>query len=83
MAKVKIINSDSLEYLKRDILIEIEFADAQISSYQDEIDQEKQHKQDEKTITALKKLENEWWAKRNTLHQCLCKIHNSVKEIEI
>jgi len=83
MAKVKIIDSYSLECLKNDILSEIEDANSQITSYENELKAEREHRQDEKTIKRVMHDKTIWDKKRSILHQCLCRIQSYVKEIEI
>lgn len=83
MAKVKIIDSDSLEHLRWNLLNEIEDADAQIVSYDDELEQERSHRQKEETIIRLEAHKYNCSLRRDILHQCLCKIQSYVKEIEI
>jgi len=83
MAKVKIIDSDSLECLKTDILNEIEFTNSQITTYEAELQSERKNRQDEKTIERLMKSKIDWCTKCDVLHQCLCRIQNHTKEIKI
>lgn len=83
MAKAKIINSYSLGCLKTDLHDEIEHADSQIIVYEDELKGENQHRQHSETIEMLRKSRSDWVLRRDVLHQCLCKIQNYTKEIEI
>lgn len=83
MPKVKIINSYSLECLTSVILCEIEQADSQIRSYEDELEGEKNHRQNEKSIDRISRSRDDWILRRDFLHQCLCKIKMQIKEIEI
>lgn len=83
MAKVKIIDSYSLECLISGLLCDIEEADSQIISYEDELKQEKQHRQNEHNIERISCSKHEWLLRRDVLHQCLCKIQMQIKEIEI
>lgn len=83
MAKGNIINSYSLECLKSDLHNEIEEADRQIAVYEKELEGERQHKQNEGTIARISKSRHDWLLRRDVWHQCLCKIQNHTKEIEI
>lgn len=83
MAKVKIIDSYSLECLKNNLHDEIEQANSQIIIYEDELEHEKQYKQNDKTIDRLRDSRSKWVSRREVLHQCLCKIQSHTKEIEI
>jgi len=83
MAKVKIIDSYSLECLNNDILSEIEDANSQITSYEKELNAERAHRQDEKTIKRVMDDKKIWDTKKIILHRCLCDIQSYTKEIEI
>jgi len=83
MSKVKIIDSYSLECLMSGIHCEIEEADSQVVVYEDELKDEKKHRQNERNIDRISQLRNDWILRRNVLHQCLCKIQMQIKEIEI
>ena len=83
MAKVKIIDSYSLECLISGLHSEIEEADTQIVVYQNEVKRENQHRQNDETIERARKAICDWVVRRNVLHQCLCKIQLQIKEIEI
>lgn len=83
MAKVRIINSYSLECLKNSILSEIEEADNQIIVCEDELEGENAHRRNEKTVGQISGSRHKWLLRRDVLHQCLCKIENHTKVIEI
>jgi len=83
MAKVKIIDSYSLKCLKSELLGEIEEADNQITACKDELDREKQHRQNDVTAERISVLTHDWILRRDVLHQCLCKIQGYEKELEI
>lgn len=83
MPKVKIIDSYSLECLTSGILCEIEEADSQIVAYEEELEREKQQRQNDKTIERVREAIKDWIVRRDVLHQCLCKIKMQIKEIEI
>lgn len=83
MAKIKIISSFSLECLTSGLQIEIEEADNQIIIYENELEREKQHRQNEKSIKRATNQKHDWLLRRDVLHQCLCKIQMQIKEIEI
>ena len=83
MAKAKIINSYSLVCLTNDLHSEIEHADNQIIVYEDELERERQHRQNEQNIDRILNSKHNWVLRREVLHQCLCKIQNHTKEIEI
>lgn len=83
MTKVKIIDSFSLECLKNGIKIEIEEADNQIIVYENELESEEQHRQNDKNIDRISRSRHDWSLRRDVLHQCLCKIQMQIKEIEI
>lgn len=83
MAKVKIIDSYSLECLISGIHLEIEEANSRIVVFVDELENEQRHRQDEKTIDRISKAKSSWCVRRDILEQCLCKIQMQIKEIEI
>ncbi len=83
MAKTKIIDSYSLECLVNEILGEIEQADNQINVYTDELQREKQHRQNDEIMKRTTDSLHDWVVRRDVLHQCLCKIRVQIKEIEI
>ena len=83
MAKVKIIDSYSLECLLSGLHCEIEEANSQIVIYDEESERETQHRGKGKTIDDILKSRYDWIIRRNVLHQCLVKIQMQIKEIEI
>lgn len=83
MANAKIINSYSLECLRNGILSEIEEANSRITVCERELANEQAHRQEENTITRISKNKHYWCARCDALRQCLCKIENHIKEVEI
>jgi len=83
MAKCKIISSDNLKCLKREIIEQIDQAQIQAEMYREEFEQQQKTQQKEKIVEKLQQNINSWDDKRSNFHQCLVLIERFSSEIEI
>lgn len=83
MAKVKIINSENLKYLKVLIIEEIDHAQIQAEIYSDEAEKQRQTKHSCEIIDDRERQKKSWLDRRSILHECLVKIEKYSNEINI
>lgn len=83
MAKIKIIDSENLKFLKINIIEEIDQAQIQASMLREELERQNQSTQKKTIIAGLQASINAWDDKRSNFHKCLCMIEHHASEIEI